>query len=161
VQNLVERFLSKFEPCNDGCWVWRSCVSKNGYGQFYLQGRAQKAHRLSYQLFRGKIPKGLELDHTCHDFTVCAAGDLCPHRRCVNPWHLEPVTTAENAQRSRVIMGTGAAMINRSKTHCLRGHAYTEENTYSYMRRYGRMTRQCRICNHEREQARWRNRRSA
>lgn len=46
------------------------------------------AHRLSYQLHRGAIPDGLDIDH------------LCNRRACCNPAHLDPCTREENAHRA-------------------------------------------------------------
>jgi HNH endonuclease len=45
------------------------------------------AHRITYTLLRGAIPKGLTLDH------------LCGVPACINPWHLEPVSRLENIRR--------------------------------------------------------------
>jgi hypothetical protein len=47
------------------------------------------AHRYFYETHRGPIPNGAVLDHTCRN-TIC-----------VNPDHLEVVTTAINTQRGR------------------------------------------------------------
>ena len=58
------------------------------------------------------MPRGLELDH------------LCRVRSCVNPEHLEPVTHKVNMQRGPRLMR------EMTKTHCLRGHERTPENTY-------------------------------
>lgn len=69
------------------CWEWRGLVADNGYGKFATNGRRTLAHRVSYQLICGPIPTGLVLDH------------LCCNKSCVNPEHLEPVTTAENNRR--------------------------------------------------------------
>ena len=69
-----------------GCWIWQGHLQK-GYGRVSYQGRGWFAHRLSYQLLWGGIPEGKTLDHLCCD------------RRCVYPWHLEPVTNEENTRR--------------------------------------------------------------
>ena len=71
------------------------------------------AHRAYYERYVGPIPEGLVIDH------------LCRNRRCVNPTHLEPVTSAENNLR-----GLGPGAVNRRKKACHRGHAFTPENTY-------------------------------
>lgn len=85
-----------------GCWLWQGALQQGGYGTFKIQGRGSKrAHRIAYELYRSEIPKGMDLDH------------LCRVRHCVNPWHLEPVSRAENLRR-----GQG----KNSKTECSHGH---------------------------------------
>lgn len=85
----VERFFSKVTAVPlAGCWLWMGCCS-NGYGHMRRQKRCVLAHRFSYELHKGPIPEGLELDH------------LCRIPSCVNPDHLEPVTSAENTRRGR------------------------------------------------------------
>jgi hypothetical protein len=63
-------------------------------------------------MFMGEIPDGLVIDH------------LCRNRKCVNPFHLEAVTLKENILRGA---GTGAEFARR--THCNKGHEFSEENT--------------------------------
>lgn len=81
----VERFFSKIEPePMSGCWLWAGGVFARGYGGFYHNGTMKRAHRVSYQLFRGPIPKGLCICHKC-DVPLC-----------VNPDHLFTGTQEEN-----------------------------------------------------------------
>jgi hypothetical protein len=106
-----------------GCWIWDKPHPESGYGQFH----GGKAHRWSYEFFRVEIPEELDIDH------------LCRNRACVNPWHMDPVPTGVN-----VLRGIGPAAINARKTHCLRGHEFTEANTYRAPTRPG--TRVCKAC---------------
>lgn len=160
----LERLRSKVKVSPDsGCWEWTGRPAHNGYGRIGWQGRYIAAHRVMWQLLRGPIPDGLELDHLCHNRDKsCPGGRTCRHRRCVNPDHLEPVTHRENMQRAPVtvlneLRGPGvadAAAANRAKTHCPKKHEYTEANTLNYRGR-----RYCRACSRDRT-ARRRNRRS-
>ncbi len=45
--------------------MWTASLWKQGYGQFYFAGRAQKAHRVAFELAYGTIPPGIEIDHIC------------------------------------------------------------------------------------------------
>ncbi len=107
---------------SDGCWTFGGYILPTGYGQI---GRNIGAHRLAYQLAHGPIPEGLQIDHNCHNRDLSCPGGPCRHRRCVNPDHLEAVTTVENVMRGR---GFGPA--NAAKTTCAAGHEFTPGNTY-------------------------------
>lgn len=125
------RFYAKIAPPNErGCMLWLAYTDPDGYGRFRVGGTAgemRRAHRVSYTLAYGPIPEGLTLDH------------LCRVRHCIAPEHLEAVTNAENVRRGRLNDW------QRVKTHCPRGHAYTEENTSWWKGR-----RSCRTCHRER-----------
>lgn len=105
------------------CWLWKKSKDSCGYGQFYLNGKVRRSHRISYELYKGEIPQGLQLDH------------LCRVRHCCNPEHLEVVTNQENSVR-----GLGGYH-NKIKTHCPRGHEYSGNNLRVY-----RNYRHCRTC---------------
>lgn len=115
-----DRFWSKVEKTDD-CWWWMRSTDSHGYGQFGNRG----AHRVAYEWEFGPVPPGLELDHTCHTEDESCRGGRCQHRRCVNPHHMEPVTPTENQYRSRA----SVSGINAAKTHCIRDHEFTPENT--------------------------------
>lgn len=86
--NFRKRFLSKILK-TPNCWIWKAYIGKNGYGEIGLGDRKLfLAHRISYELHKGKIPNGLHIDH------------LCFNRACVNPNHLEAVSQKVNNQRS-------------------------------------------------------------
>lgn len=103
------RFWARVQK-TDGCWLWRKGLSAAGYGRFQVGGKQAHVqmytHILSYQMFVGKIPDGLQIDH------------LCRVRHCVNPEHLEAVTHKENILRGMSPMARQAR-----QTHCLRGHS--------------------------------------
>jgi hypothetical protein len=113
---LEQRFWSKvYMDPNCGCWLWAGDGSKR-YGTIGIRiDNRQKriyAHRLSYEMHIGPIPEGKEIDHTCR-VTFC-----------VNPRHLEPVTTLENHRRM-----PSESRHRPYRTHCANGHEFTPENT--------------------------------
>lgn len=102
----------------DECWPWTAFINAGGYGTFGLDGPGNLAHRWSYEHFVKPIPDGLQLDHLCHtrERLTCPGGPTCPHRRCVNPAHLEPVPQKVNVERgvnTKLSGGTADALYER------------------------------------------------
>jgi hypothetical protein len=122
-----ERFFQSVHKTN-GCWLWTGPVAY-GYGSFTLAGRTFRAHRVSYILAGRDLPVGLVVDH------------LCREKQCVNPAHLEAVTSGENTRRG-----------HSYPSHCKRGHELSGEN----VRMVGKQ-RKCRLCQRIRT-AKWRAR---
>jgi hypothetical protein len=138
MKTALERFEDKFIPePNSGCWIWLACFSKKtGYGRLGWNGSVTSAHQVSYQLHKGRIPQGLEIDH------------LCRNRICVNPEHLEAVTHQVNMLRGATVVAAHVA-----KTNCPKGHPYSAENT-----EYFRNMRYCKECRRVRQRLAYRRR---
>lgn len=75
---LSERFWSKVDrlPGADSCWIWRTNISRLGYGRITVNNRSREAHRVAWELAHGPIPAG---QHVLH---------ACDNTRCVRPDHL-------------------------------------------------------------------------
>lgn len=137
----VEAFWARVDRQPGGCWLWTGGTS-NGYGYAKWEGATRRVHRIAYEIALGSIPDDREIDHRCHT-SDCRLGAKCPHRRCVNPSHLKPVTHRENMAPDRSSLAAVAGDFNRAKTHCPQEHEYTPENTYVTPKG----TRYCRACN--------------
>lgn len=88
---LAERFEAKVSrlPCEPGCWLWTGALTTFGYGYLWSGTAHDKAHRVSYELHRGRIPDGLSVLHRC---------DV---RMCVRPDHLFLGTQCDNVHDAR------------------------------------------------------------
>lgn len=115
-----------------GCWLWRAAKLRRGYGQAWVNGRRELAHRLMFAWLVHPIPKGVgrsihQLDHV-----------VCSNTSCCNPAHLALVPPKVNALRS-----SGVSAINAAKTTCPNGHDLPAgPNNYSANGGF----RLCRIC---------------
>lgn len=96
MRTFLDRFESKFipEPMS-GCWLWDASQNRDGYGNFRFRDKILNAHRVAWYIYRGAIPRGVQVLHKC---------DI---RSCVNPQHLylgsqrDNVLDCENRKRAR------------------------------------------------------------
>ena len=150
-ERLPQRFWDKVTPCPmSGCWLWVAgwtgaqkapSTCRGDYGVFRWHGDVVNTHILSYEVFVGVVPDGMQVDHKCRV------------RCCCRPDHLEAVT-----QRVNVLRGVGASAVHARKVTCPKGHPYDSVR----VRRDGTVCRFCWTCRDEKMQAaseRWHARR--
>lgn len=97
---LWARLLRRTVRAESGCWIFTGSTMTTGYGIVGSGARGKNilTHRLAVIVRDGAIPDGMTVDHACHDSHTCREKP-CPHRRCVNPAHLQVLTVAENNAR--------------------------------------------------------------
>jgi len=137
MSEVTVRILARCKPVKASdhvltqCLVWTGPTSK-GYGRVWVNGKYISIQRAIYADYFGPIPDGLYIDH------------ICRVRGCARLTHLEAVTNAEN-----VLRGEGIAAANARKTHCSKGHEFTEENTRIEHLEGRAPRRVCRQCKRE------------
>ena len=112
IGNEVERFHKKYEIKPSGCWIWTGGTRANNKGVLYPRhhqdsGKGTGAHRFSFSIVHGEIPKGM---YICHK---------CDTPLCVNPDHLFCGTHHDNmsdmVKKQRSYKGRGEDKKGRAK----------------------------------------------
>lgn len=131
---LLERYADRLvEDPETGCINWTGQVVNWGYGRVTIDRKVYAVHRVFYEIFKGPIPEGMQVDH------------ICRNRLCQNPDHLQAVTKSENV-----------ALGHLRNTHCPKGHPYEDGNII-----FDNGARRCRTCNREKCRNRYWLRRAA
>jgi DNA invertase Pin-like site-specific DNA recombinase len=92
-----DRILENILEDENGCWIWQLGLDNYGYGMSRVNGKQDKAHRISYTVFVDEIPAGKSVLH------------MCDVRACVNYEHLYCGTQKDNMrdakERGRLNLG--------------------------------------------------------
>jgi hypothetical protein len=122
------KLFRKIHKDKSGCWIFKHYKTDH-YPAFDFHGQTMGAHRASYLMFKGRIPRGKLVLHSCDN------------RKCVNPDHLSIGTYKENA-RQMVSRGRDGGW-KRVKRICVKGHPLIKSNLYINPTSG---SRRCRMC---------------
>lgn len=119
--SLKDHIKNKTQINANGCWEWCGHIKNNGYGLSILNGTSKLAHRLSWEVYNGKIPPRSYVVHECDNII------------CVNPDHLEVVDAKGLALRRGTHM-----MFESSEYQAWRGMRFRCQNPKAtHYRHYG------------------------
>lgn len=114
-KSVAERFWKHIITHPDGCWEWVGATKQGGYGkigQSLPVQRTLQAHRVSWEIHYGPVPKGIDVLHTC---------DNPP---CCRPDHLFLGTQVDNSRdmvrKGRHVSKTRPESLRRGDNHPFR-----------------------------------------
>ncbi len=75
--NLADKLSDNLVETDSGCWEFVGGRTGSNYGVLYVgNGTCVSAHRLSYEIEYGPIPKGMFVCHTCDNPPCCNPNHL-------------------------------------------------------------------------------------
>lgn len=81
----IEARLNAYINKTGTCWLWTKDTYDYGYGKLSIgKGKQVRVHRYMYEKYKGEIPNGMNVLHTCDN------------PRCCNPDHLFLGTQKDN-----------------------------------------------------------------
>jgi hypothetical protein len=98
---LLERLERKFERLGpDECWPWVGATWGKGYGVIRNEDQVPEgAHCMAYRLYKGPVPEGMEVCHTCDN-------PPCVNYNHLFTWtHLENMRDKDNKNRGNYPFG--------------------------------------------------------
>lgn len=127
----LKDLFDRSTPQKTGCIEWNGAITKSGYGHLKLGNKYVYAHRLSFELSGGILPKGY---FACHS---------CDNKKCINPKHIFSGTNSDNirdAQKKGIMKiaqhGTDSMYTKGCKCcECKSAHAKAHRN-YMARRKY-------------------------
>jgi hypothetical protein len=81
---LIKERLEKHIEKEGECWLWTGVKDTDGYGICFYKGKAKRAHRVSFEVYKMVPTPGLVICHTCKN------------KHCIAPNHLEEGTLQKN-----------------------------------------------------------------
>lgn len=142
--STIDLFMKKIIK-SDTCWIWNGSFNSEGrYGAFYFNKKVGRAHRFSFEHYKGNIPKGMVVMHSCDN------------TKCVNPEHLSIGTQRDNiidminkgrmseVRKPRIKISLNNKDYEVIKSECVNGHDLLNKDNLYFKNKSAQIL--CRVC---------------
>lgn len=132
-KSISARIEAKIEIDEEtGCHLWSGALNGSGYPQIRIGKRGSVLRLVRRVVWRIEMESDVPANYRLRS--------ECRNKLCVNVRHLR--------------LGRSGDWGYKSKTHCVRGHELSEENTRTYKDGW----RRCKTCHRDRARNWWRER---